>query len=147
MRALAAILFLVLASCGSGNSAQCTKGQVAAGDGWSRAAKASQTGIAYLTIRNETGCPVILNRVTSDVAARASLHETSIDNGVSRMRPVNGLTIDANSEVNLEPGGMHIMLSGLTRPIEAEMHFNVTLEFDNRPPVVADIVVVQPEAH
>jgi hypothetical protein len=45
------------------------------------------------------------------------------------MRPVRALTIPARSAVALAPGGLHLMMTGLKRPLRAGDRFPVTLIF------------------
>jgi periplasmic copper chaperone A len=47
----------------------------------------------------------------------AMLHETTVQQGQSRMRPREQLVIAAGQTVKLEPGGLHVMLHGLTQPL------------------------------
>jgi hypothetical protein len=43
-----------------------------------------------------------------------------------RMRHVDPLALAAGTDVDLTPGGMHIMLMGLTQPLTLGMEFDVT---------------------
>ncbi len=65
---------------------------------------------AYLTIHNNSGAPLDIDRVTSPQFERVEIHETRTDDGVSRMRKVDVLRIAANEHIVLEPGGIHLML-------------------------------------
>jgi copper(I)-binding protein len=47
---------------------------------------------------------------TSPAFGEVSLHQTVIENGVNRMREVSGLAIPPGGEVELAPGGYHLML-------------------------------------
>jgi copper(I)-binding protein len=60
----------------------------------------------------------VLAAVASPVAERAELHLTELDGGVMRMRPVGGLALVAGQIVKLAPGGLHIMLIDLKRPLK-----------------------------
>jgi periplasmic copper chaperone A len=113
-RGLALAAFLLLGSCnGSGEQPA-----IAVDGAWARATAAGQTAsAAYLTIINQGGEDRLLS-VSSPVGA-TSIHATSIEDGVMRMRPLDSLEIPANSTVELEPHGTHIMLMGLKAPLEA----------------------------
>jgi hypothetical protein len=52
-----------------------------------------------------------------------------MSNGVMTMRPVRTLRIPARSAVALAPGGLHLMMTGLKRPLRAGDRFPVTLIF------------------
>jgi copper(I)-binding protein len=56
----------------------------------------------------------------------------AMDNGVMKMRPVNGgLTVPPGQSVTLAPGGYHLMMLGLTAPLKKGGTVPVTLKFEN----------------
>ncbi len=64
----------------------------------------------YMTLTNNSDEAIVITRVSSPQFGRAEIHETVIEDNVSRMRPVEELTIAAGDAVSLEPGGKHLML-------------------------------------
>ena len=68
---------------------------------------------------------------TTEAAESTELHETVVDDaGKSTMRQVEGgFTIPAEGSIDLEPGGDHLMLMGLTGPVEAGVEVSFTLTF------------------
>lgn len=78
----------------------------------------------YMTLRNNTDEPITITGVTSPQFGSIEIHETRIEDQVSRMVALGELTIPAGSAVTLEPGGKHLMLM---QPVE-ELD-TVTLEF------------------
>ncbi|HWQ16419.1 MAG TPA: copper chaperone PCu(A)C [Sulfolobales archaeon] len=48
----------------------------------------------------------------SPMKMKAEIHRTIMSNGVARMEPVSSICIPGRSEVELEPGGYHIMIMG-----------------------------------
>ncbi|HEY3785760.1 MAG TPA: copper chaperone PCu(A)C [Steroidobacteraceae bacterium] len=86
-------------------------------DAWIRAAPGSDVAAAYLSLRNSTAKPITITSVYSPVASHSMIHETSVLAGQSRMRPHERLTVPAGQTVKLEPGGLHVMLQGLSRPL------------------------------
>ena len=48
-----------------------------------------------------------------------------------KMRDVGPLEVKAGETVQLKPGGYHVMLSELKRPLKAGDKFPMTLEFEN----------------
>jgi copper(I)-binding protein len=84
---------------------------------WVRAIPGADTAAAYLTLRNATGSAITVTGVDSPVASHAMIHETSTQGGQSRMRPHEQLTVAPRATVKLEPGGLHIMLHDLKRPL------------------------------
>ena len=47
----------------------------------------------------------------------AMIHETTVKGGISRMRPQGTLIIAPGQTVKFEPGGLHVMLHGLSMPL------------------------------
>jgi copper(I)-binding protein len=102
---------------------------VSVANAWSRATTASATsGAIYATITDH-GAPDTLLSVTTPVAGMAQVHQTIQNGDVMEMRPVDGLTVSADKPVTLAPGGYHIMLMGLKRPLVKGDSFPVTLRF------------------
>jgi copper(I)-binding protein len=64
----------------------------------------------YARIRNDCRAEVVVVGADSRVFAEVSLHETTRVDGVSRMREITRLPVPAGRGVELEPGGLHLML-------------------------------------
>jgi periplasmic copper chaperone A len=104
-------------------------GQLEVSDAWSRATPGkSATGAAYVTIRSSTADKLVA--VSSPVAKRAELHTMSMSGMVMKMRPIADIDIPAGQAVTLQPGGMHIMLVGLAKPLQTGQTFPLTLTFE-----------------
>ncbi|MEM1402856.1 MAG: copper chaperone PCu(A)C [Pseudomonadota bacterium] len=88
---------------------------------WVRAMPPTQKmTAAYATITNASEGPITLSGVESTIGD-ASLHETTVEDGQSRMRALPKLQLEPGESAELAPGGMHIMLMGLSRaPREGE---------------------------
>ncbi|HYB33079.1 MAG TPA: copper chaperone PCu(A)C [Steroidobacteraceae bacterium] len=86
-------------------------------DAWIRATPGSDVAAAYLTLHNAAAQPVTVIGVRTPAAAQAMIHETTITNGQSIMRAHEPLRIAGGATVRLAPGGLHIMLHALTRPL------------------------------
>ena len=72
----------------------------------------SRSGVAYMTIRNNSDEPVAVQSARSPQFARVEMHETFIEDGVSRMRPLGTVTVPPGESVVFEQGGRHFMLMG-----------------------------------
>lgn len=96
---------------------------------WARATpKGASTGAAYLTVTNSGSETARLGCASTAVAAKCQIHEMAMDNGVMKMRPVEGgLEIKPGQTVTLKPGGYHIMLEGLKAPLKAGDKLEATL--------------------
>lgn len=87
----------------------------------------ASVGVAYFELRNRTDVQISLRSVTSPQFQRVEMHETSITNGVSKMRKIGEIKIDAGQSVIFETGGKHLML--LNPITELQEHSSVTLIF------------------
>jgi hypothetical protein len=65
----------------------------------------------------------------------------SMSGMVMKMRPVTGVDIPAGQPVSLAPGGLHIMLMGLKKPLKAGEKFPLTLTFDKAGTRTVDVAV------
>ena len=73
---------------------------------------------AYMTLRNLTGSDLHIVAAESSAARATELHDHLLDrSGVMRMREVEAIVVPANGEVELKPGGLHLMLIGLVEPL------------------------------
>ncbi|GAB2521579.1 hypothetical protein GCM10027188_25530 [Lysobacter humi (ex Lee et al. 2017)] len=68
-------------------------------------------GAAFAVIENRCVDGIELVGVSSPDFGSVSMHETRVDAGVSRMRPVARLAVPTRERVTFRPGGLHVMLS------------------------------------
>jgi periplasmic copper chaperone A len=114
-------------------------------DAWSRAtAQGQPNGVVYLTVVCD-GADEILG-ASSPVADAAELHTTLDEGGVMKMRPVSDIPLVPGKPVILAPGGLHIMLMGLHRPLKQGESFPLTLRFKNAPAATVEVAVGRPGA-
>jgi copper(I)-binding protein len=64
----------------------------------------------YLVLHNNTDEPIRITGVTSPQFGVVEIHETRIEDGISRMRQLGELVVPARGSVRLERGGKHLML-------------------------------------
>lgn len=96
---------------------------------WSRATPV-KVGGAYMTLRNNGEIADRLIKITSPIAEKAEIHETKIENGMAMMRPVAGIELKRRAAVQLKPGGLHVMLMGLQRPLKEGERIKLSLTFE-----------------
>ncbi len=97
---------------------------------WSRATPpGAAVAVLYLAIRNLGSTPDRLLSVATPIAGEAMVHETLDIGGVMEMRAVGAVDIAPGKTVRLRPSGLHVMLTGLKRPLRAGMRFPATLKF------------------
>jgi periplasmic copper chaperone A len=140
---LSALLLIMLVVAPAITTAQGNAIQIE--NAWSRAAMQGRIGVVYLTI-SDHGAADRLTGVSSPVAEKAELHESFSEGGVSKMRPVASLAVDKDKPVVLAPGGYHIMLIDLKRPLNQGDAFPVTLTFANAGQVTVQVAVQRPGA-
>ena len=96
---------------------------------------------AFMTIRNTTGASERLVGASADVAAVVEIHETTMENDVMQMRPVEGIDIPAGGSIELKPGGLHIMLMGVRQDLEPGQTVTLKLDFASGRSVLVDAEV------
>lgn len=78
---------------------------------WIRAAPPGAKLLAgYATVKNPCARPVVVIGAESMDFGEAMIHQTVVQDGVSRMRPAHRLPIPAKGELKFVPGGLHLML-------------------------------------
>lgn len=97
-----------------------------------------------LTIANGTDDPDALVGVSSP-DGEATIHRSDVDEeGRSTMTAVERLDLPARSSVVFEPGGLHVMITGITRDLAVGDTVSVTFELEAHEPLVVDVPVVDP---
>jgi periplasmic copper chaperone A len=117
---------------GDGNAEDYSVGTMQIGNPWTRATpKGATVAGAYMTISNKGSAPDRLVGGSSAVAGRFEVHSMVMEQGVAKMRPAEGgLEIKSGETVELKPGSLHVMLTGLKRPLEKGQKVKATLEFE-----------------
>ena len=99
---------------------------------WVRMTPAGATvGGGYLVIENDGKEPDRLVSATApDVSDRVEIHEMSVKDGIMTMRMIpDGVEIPAGAKVALAPGGYHLMMQELKKPLVQGERFKGTLTF------------------
>ena len=146
LTALVALLMVVaLAGCTTGGGASGSGGSISASDAWARPAAAGAETAVYLTIANTGSSADALISATSPGASSVEMHQTSTDmNGMTGMSPVARIDVPAGQTVSLAPGGMHLMVTGLTSGLEVGGSIDVALVFEHAGTVQVTAEVRQP---
>jgi len=104
----------------------------------------SEYGVAYFNVSNTGQADDILLeiKIPDEIAKSASIHDVIHDGEMMRMREVtNGKKIPAGGTIKFQPGGSHIMLEGLPKPLKLEDKFTIELVFTNAGNVPVEIWV------
>lgn len=98
---------------------------------------------AYATITNMGTGDDTLIAVTAPGVTTIELHTMDMDGDVMRMREVEGgIGVPAGEAARLEPGGLHIMLIGLTVPLAEGTALPLTLTFASGTQMTVGAVVL-----
>jgi copper(I)-binding protein len=89
------------------------------------------TAAAYLTIRNRGDAPDRLVGASCACAGMVMAHKTvTAANGVASMSHEPAVAVPARGTVVFQPGGLHLMMTGLKAPIRAGQKVTITLRFE-----------------
>lgn len=100
---------------------------------------AAEVAAAYLEIRSRTADRLLA--ANTPAARRTEIHSTSMRDGVMEMRHLEQLEIPAGTPVVLKPGGLHLMLFGLQKPLAVGQRLPLELRFETAGIVRTEIVV------
>jgi len=105
--------------------------QVKVSAAWARATVAQQkvTG-AFARIESPEAAQLV--SVTSPVAGHVEIHEMAMDDGVMKMREVGTIAVPAGQAVELKPGGFHLMLMDLKKPVVAGEAVPLSFVFEDK---------------
>jgi len=96
-------------------------------DAWSQPSTSATMGVAYLTLKSDANC-TITEASAADVAGVTELHTHLMTDGMMQMRKLDNVTLSPNDVVKFAPGGKHVMLIGLKKPLKDGEHFSLTLK-------------------
>lgn len=157
-------------ACGGSDSASDTTTAttppapaIAVSGQWARTSPdATDMGAAYLTINSDADDTLISAMVDSSVAAMAQIHEmvpvengmstastmagspsTTMDSSAMTMKEVDHIDVKAGTPLELKPGGYHVMLMKLVKPLLTGETFKVTLTFTKAGAVVVEVPVLE----
>jgi copper(I)-binding protein len=130
-RALPALL--LLAACAGPLHAQSADGRIGnitvSGASARATPPGATVGAIYFTVSNAGTSADRLDAVSTPIARSVQIHATSTVGGVMQMREVDGVECPPGATVKAEPGGLHVMLIGLTAPLTLGSAFTVSLQF------------------
>lgn len=107
---------------------------------WSRPAASGGTGVGYVTLVNHGKADALVG-AESPAAAKVEMHASSMAGGVMKMTPEAQTPIPAGGQVSFAPGGRHLMLIGLKRPLKVGDKAPVTLKFASGASLKVDFAV------
>jgi len=103
---------------------------VAVMNAWVREAlPKSKVNAGYMTLVNVSDDDVTLVEVKSDKFKTVEVHEMTMDDGLMKMSELPELTVPANGNAKLSPGGKHLMLKEPVKDLVAGEEVELSLKF------------------
>lgn len=96
---------------------------------------------AFFVLHNPGPKPLALVKASSPAARATEVHDMVVKDGKSQMRPLARLEIPARDSVALAPGGRHVMLIGLEKPLPKGARVPLTLTFSDRSTLALELEV------
>lgn len=119
-----------------------TVGQLKIDHPWARATPGPvKTGAVYFSVTALSDTSDKLIAVSTPRAAKAEMHTQMMDGDVMKMRPVTAIEVNPGEPTVLKPGGLHIMLVGLTAPLREKDRFPMTLTFEKAGKIEVQVLV------
>jgi copper(I)-binding protein len=112
---------------------------------WARPGTRGGNSAVYMEVHNRSSSTDRLVAAEAEVAEAVELHRTRTEGGMHRMEKVESIEIPGRAKVELKPGGYHIMLIRLTRPLRVGDRFPLKMRFERAGELVIRVPVRQEE--
>lgn len=86
---------------------------------------------AFMQLHNKSTTRHAIVKAQSPVAKIVELHTHIMEGGMMKMRQVERIEVPAQGSTTLAPGGLHVMLLGLTADLTPDQLVPVTLMFED----------------
>lgn len=140
IRLLASSLLALV--CTNSIAHEYTAGELQIAHPWSRALPPNAAaGAAYFVVHNQGKTEDRLLGAKTPLATKTEIHTMLHLGEVMKMEKLDSVGIPAGGEVKFAPGGTHLMLFGLQKPLVAGERFPLTLEFEKAGKVDVEVVI------
>jgi hypothetical protein len=112
---------------------------------WARATTAAE-GAVFMELINEGGVADHLIGARSPLAERVELHGVMLKEGTEAAMPIEQLTLEPGTTLELAPGLLSLQLIGLRAPLEQGGHFAVELVFAQAGTVMVEVEIEAADA-
>ncbi len=103
--------------------------EVSVKDAWIRGTVQGQSATgAFMELTGKSNARLV--GVASPAAKSVEVHNMKVESGVMKMFPVDGIDLPAGKPVKLAPGGYHVMLMDLQKPLNAGDRVPLKLTFE-----------------
>lgn len=123
-------------------AAQAQAQSVTVKDAWIRGTVQGQNATgAFMELTGKSNARLI--GVSTPLTKTAEVHNMTVENGVMKMFPVEGLDVPAGKTVKLAPGGYHLMLMNLQKPLNPgdKVPLQLTFELTDKKRETVDLSV------
>ncbi|MES2012483.1 MAG: copper chaperone PCu(A)C [Pseudomonadota bacterium] len=128
---LLSLLLTVSTTVTSAYAADTSGNLITIQNAWVRPTNTGQdVGAAYMTLTSTKD--VVLTRVESDISDSVEIHSMTMQSGIMKMRMLDTLPLTAGKPYKLAPGGFHLMLFDLKKPLSIGQQVNFVLHFEMR---------------
>jgi len=105
--------------------------QVTVTEPWARSTvKEQKASGMFMTLTSKDDAKLV--GATSPAARIVEMHEMSMANNIMQMREVKAVALPAGKPVQFRPGGYHVMLIDLVRPLEPGQKIPVKLLIEGK---------------
>jgi len=142
--ALSATFLALALSTGAlaGDAGMGQVGDIMIHQSWARASIGNApNSAAYMTLMTHGDQADKLIGAATPVAETAELHNHLMEDGIAKMRSVDGVEVIPGEPATLEPGGFHVMLMGLKGKLEEGDVFPLTLTFEQAGEVTLEVPI------
>jgi periplasmic copper chaperone A len=128
---------------GRADQATVTLGRINIIGPWSRATPGSaKVAGGFFTLNNQGEPDSLMSAAAPEIAGRVEMHETTLNDGIMRMREKEGgIPLPSNGTTQFKPGGLHVMFMDLKRPLKAGERFKAELVFAKAGKITVEFTV------
>lgn len=99
---------------------------------------------SYMEIENKGEETITLLGASSDISPRIEIHQHTMLDGMMRMRKLDSIDIKPKERVKLQPSGLHLMVFDVKKPLKAQEHIELMLNFSNKNYITVQVPVYSP---
>lgn len=88
-----------------------------------------EVSAGYISITNLGDQDQILQSFSSSAAQMVQLHETTMSNGMMSMDRIDELVVPAGGSIDMQPGGLHLMIMGVDKEAFAGDSIDMQISF------------------
>ena len=82
-----------------------------------------------MSLENDSSTSLLISNIKSNAFQKVEIHESFIQNDVSKMREVNEINISPKSTLELKPGQLHLMLINPIKEIQENEPIELMIYF------------------